>query len=300
MTGVVCVLVAALALAAGIVVGRRWGRSRGVVPPTAAPPAPALGDLLQRVFSATDEGLVVVDRSGAAVLANGRAARAGRGRRRRQPDARAVAACAEVRERRHDDRRRPVAARPARPSPGRRARQGAPAGRRLHDGRGHGHVRRRAAGGHPPRFRGQREPRAQDARGRGRAARRGRARRRRRPRRGPPVRHQDRQRGEPARQPRHRADRAVPAHRRRRAPGAVARRHRRGRGRGVGPHPALGGGRADRDRRRQADRARGRRRPDPADHRAVQPHRERDRLLARRDTRLGVAAGRRATASRSP
>ncbi len=98
MTGVVCVLVAALVLAAGIAVGRRWGRSRGVVPPTAVPSAPALGDLLQRVFSATDEGLVVVDRSGAAVLANGRACELGVvvGDR---PDARAVAACAEVRER---------------------------------------------------------------------------------------------------------------------------------------------------------------------------------------------------------
>jgi two-component system, OmpR family, sensor histidine kinase SenX3 len=98
MTGVVCVLVAALALAAGIAVGRRWGRSRGVVPPTAVPSAPALGDLLQRVFSATDEGLVVVDRSGAAVLANGRACELGVVVDDK-PDARAIAACAEVRER---------------------------------------------------------------------------------------------------------------------------------------------------------------------------------------------------------
>ena len=98
MTGVVCVLVAALALAAGIGVGRRWGRSRGVVPPTAVPSAPPLGDLLQRVFSATDEGLVVVDRSGAAVLANGRACELGVVVDDK-PDARAIAACAEVRER---------------------------------------------------------------------------------------------------------------------------------------------------------------------------------------------------------
>jgi two-component system, OmpR family, sensor histidine kinase SenX3 len=98
MTGVVCVLVAALALAAGIAVGRRWGRSRGVVPPTAVPSAPALGDLLQRVFSATDEGLVVVDRSGAAVLANGRACELGVVVDDK-PDARAIAACVEVRER---------------------------------------------------------------------------------------------------------------------------------------------------------------------------------------------------------
>jgi two-component system sensor histidine kinase SenX3 len=98
MTGVVCVLVAALALAAGIAIGRRWGRSRGVVPPTAAPPGPGLGDLLQRVFSATDEGLVVVDRSGAAVLANGRARELGVVVDDK-PDARAIAACTEVRER---------------------------------------------------------------------------------------------------------------------------------------------------------------------------------------------------------
>ena len=98
MTGLVCVLVAALALAAGIAVGRRWGRSRGVVPPTAVPSAPALGDLLQRVFSATDEGLVVVDRSGAAVLANGRACELGVVVDDK-PDARAIAACVEVRER---------------------------------------------------------------------------------------------------------------------------------------------------------------------------------------------------------
>jgi two-component system sensor histidine kinase SenX3 len=98
MTGVVCVLVAALALAAGIAVGRRWGRSRGVVPPTAVPSAPALGDLLQRVFSNTDEGLLVVDRGGAAVLANGRARELGVVVDDK-PDARAIAACAEVRER---------------------------------------------------------------------------------------------------------------------------------------------------------------------------------------------------------
>jgi two-component system sensor histidine kinase SenX3 len=98
MTGVVCVLVAALALAIGIAVGRRWGRGRGAVPPTVAPPAPALGDLLKRVFSATDEGLVVVDRGGVAVLANARARELGVvvGDK---PDARAVATCAEVRER---------------------------------------------------------------------------------------------------------------------------------------------------------------------------------------------------------
>ena len=74
MTGVLGVLVAALALAMGVAVGRRWGRGRGVVPPAGTPPmGPALGDLVERVFSATDVGLVVIDRSGVAVLANARA-----------------------------------------------------------------------------------------------------------------------------------------------------------------------------------------------------------------------------------
>ena len=255
MTGVVGVLVAALALAVGVAVGRRWGRSRGVVPPAGTPPvAPALGDLVERVFSATDVGLVVIDRSGVAVLANARARELGVVADDK-PDARAAAACAAGAGPRYRDRRRPVTVRPARPPPGRRAGARAPARRRVHDDRGDRHVRRGAAGGHPARLRGQRQPRAQDAGRRGRAARRGRARRRRRPHRGPPVRRQDRQRGQPAGQPGHRADRLVPAHRRRRPSGALARRHRRGGGRGAGPHPALGGGGAHRDRGRPADRA---------------------------------------------
>src|SRR5690242_355623 len=99
MTGLVWVLVAVLALAVGVVVGRWWGRSRGVVPPAgAAPAAPPLGDLVERAFSATDVGLVVIDRSGVAVLANARARELGvvTGDK---PDARAAAACAEVRDR---------------------------------------------------------------------------------------------------------------------------------------------------------------------------------------------------------
>ncbi len=100
MTAVVGGLVAMLAvgIALGIAVGRRWGRARGVLPPAAAPPGPALVDLLERVFSATAEGLVVVDRGGTAVLANARACELGVvvGDR---PDARAAAACAGVRER---------------------------------------------------------------------------------------------------------------------------------------------------------------------------------------------------------
>src|SRR5262245_5704304 len=103
MTGVVCVLVAVLALAAGSAIGRGWGRRRGVVPPGGAPPGPTLGDLLDRVFSATDEGLVVVDRSGVAVLVNARARELGvveTDDGGDKPDARAAAACAEARERR--------------------------------------------------------------------------------------------------------------------------------------------------------------------------------------------------------
>jgi two-component system, OmpR family, sensor histidine kinase SenX3 len=99
MTGVLCVLVAALALAVGVAVGRRWGRSRGVVPPAgAAPVAPLPSDLVERAFSATEVGLVVIDRGGVAVLANGRARELGVVTDDK-PDARAAAACAEVRDR---------------------------------------------------------------------------------------------------------------------------------------------------------------------------------------------------------
>src|SRR5262245_36088802 len=99
MTGVLCVLVAALALAVGVAVGRRWGRSRGVVPPAGtAQAAPPLGALVERAFSATGVGLVVIDQGGAAVLANERARELGVviGDK---PDARAAATCAKVRER---------------------------------------------------------------------------------------------------------------------------------------------------------------------------------------------------------
>jgi two-component system sensor histidine kinase SenX3 len=70
-----------------------------VVPPAGATPvAPPLGDLVERAFSATDIALVVIDRSGVAVLANARARELGvvTGDK---PDARAAAACAEVRDR---------------------------------------------------------------------------------------------------------------------------------------------------------------------------------------------------------
>jgi two-component system sensor histidine kinase SenX3 len=99
MTGVVCALIAALALVAGIVIGRRWRRGAVEVAPVAEPPAPGptIGDLLERVFYSTGEGLVVVDRSGQAVLSNARARELGVVEDDK-PDARAAAACAEVRE----------------------------------------------------------------------------------------------------------------------------------------------------------------------------------------------------------
>lgn len=100
MTGVVCVLFAALAFAVGLVVGRRWAPHPVAAPVESAPPAPgpAIGDLLERVFGSTDEGLVVVDRSGQVVLSNARARELGVVKDSK-PDARAAAACAQVRQR---------------------------------------------------------------------------------------------------------------------------------------------------------------------------------------------------------
>ena len=143
-------------------------------------------------------------------------------------------------------RGRPVAAGPARPPPDRRARPGAPARRRLHDGRGHRHLRRRAAGGHPARLRRQRQPRAQDAR----SARSGCS---PRPCSTPPTTPTEVRRfgtkilseSDPAGQPRHRADRAVPAHRRRTAARAVApSTSTRSCSEALAPQPALRRGRA--------------------------------------------------------
>jgi two-component system sensor histidine kinase SenX3 len=100
MTGVVCVLFAVLAFAVGIVVGRRWAPDQTTAPEETAPPdpGPAIGDLLERVFRSTDEGLIVVDRSDQAVLCNARARELGVVQDNK-PDARAVAACAQVRQR---------------------------------------------------------------------------------------------------------------------------------------------------------------------------------------------------------
>jgi two-component system sensor histidine kinase SenX3 len=100
MTGVVWILVAAVAFAVGLAVGCRWMRSRVAEPEESVSPTPgpAIGDLLERVFGSTDEGLVVVDRSGSVVLANARARELGVVQDGK-PDARAAAACAQVRQR---------------------------------------------------------------------------------------------------------------------------------------------------------------------------------------------------------
>jgi two-component system sensor histidine kinase SenX3 len=100
MTGVVWILVAAVAFAVGLAIGCRWTRGKVAEPETseAPTPGPAIGDLLERVFGSTDEGLVVVDRSGSVVLANARARELGVVQDGK-PDARAAVACAQVRQR---------------------------------------------------------------------------------------------------------------------------------------------------------------------------------------------------------
>jgi two-component system, OmpR family, sensor histidine kinase SenX3 len=100
MTGVVCVVLAVLAFAVGLVVGRRRAPDRTTAQEEGSLPAPgpAIGDLLERVFRSTDEGLVVVDRSGQVVLSNARARELGVVQDNK-PDARAAAACAQVRQR---------------------------------------------------------------------------------------------------------------------------------------------------------------------------------------------------------
>ncbi len=94
VTALLCVLLAAAALALGVVVGRRTARERPAAVPAAAEPAagPPLADLLQRVFRSSAAGLAVLSRSGDVVLHNARAVELGLVRAGR-PDARAWAAC---------------------------------------------------------------------------------------------------------------------------------------------------------------------------------------------------------------
>jgi two-component system, OmpR family, sensor histidine kinase SenX3 len=88
-----CVLLAAAALALGVLVGRRTARVRAADPPAVAPPpGPPLADLLQRVFRSSENGLAVLSRTGDVVLHNGRAVELGLVRAG-AADARAWAAC---------------------------------------------------------------------------------------------------------------------------------------------------------------------------------------------------------------
>jgi two-component system sensor histidine kinase SenX3 len=92
-----CVAIAAGALALGLALGVRLGRRRDDatrvrVEPT---PGPPVADLLQRVFRSADAGLAVLGRTGDVVLHNVRAAELGVVRDGR-PDARAAAACQKV------------------------------------------------------------------------------------------------------------------------------------------------------------------------------------------------------------
>ncbi len=97
MTAPVWVLLVAVALALGLVLGIRMGRRRVTAAPvrTEPTPGPPMADLLQRVFRSAGEGLVVLNRGGDVVLHNPRAAELGVVRARR-PDSRAIAAGQQV------------------------------------------------------------------------------------------------------------------------------------------------------------------------------------------------------------
>ncbi|MBW0092784.1 sensor histidine kinase [Pseudonocardia sp. KRD-188] len=94
VTALLCVLIAAAALALGVVVGARTARRRVEPAPVPAPPTPGppMADLLQRVFRSSDTGLAVLTRAGDVVLHNDRAVELGLVRSG-LPDARAWAAC---------------------------------------------------------------------------------------------------------------------------------------------------------------------------------------------------------------
>ncbi len=94
MTALLCVLIAAAALALGLVVGMRAGRRRDAATPTPVEPTPGppMADLLQRVFRSSDSGLAVLTRAGDVALHNTRAAELGLVRDGRA-DSRAWAAC---------------------------------------------------------------------------------------------------------------------------------------------------------------------------------------------------------------
>lgn len=94
MTALLCVLIAAAALALGVAVGLRAGRRRPAAAPTPDEPSPGppIAELLQRVLRSSESGLAVLARSGDVVLHNPRAAELGLVRDGRA-DSRAWAAC---------------------------------------------------------------------------------------------------------------------------------------------------------------------------------------------------------------
>ncbi len=100
MTAVLCVLLAAGALALGVVIGRRTapGRAAPVAPRVEPAPGPPMADLLQRVFRSSESGLAVLSPAGEVVLHNARAVELGVVRAGRV-DSRAWAACQEARRR---------------------------------------------------------------------------------------------------------------------------------------------------------------------------------------------------------
>ncbi|MHA6785538.1 sensor histidine kinase [Pseudonocardia saturnea] len=94
MTAVLCVLIAAAALALGVLIGTRSAQRRVEIVPAPVPPTPAppLADLLERVFRSSESGLAVFSRAGDVVQHNDRAEELGLVRDGRA-DARAWAAC---------------------------------------------------------------------------------------------------------------------------------------------------------------------------------------------------------------
>jgi two-component system sensor histidine kinase SenX3 len=94
VTALLCVLIAAVALALGVLIGTRTARRRVEVAAAPTPPAPGppMADLLERVFRSSEAGLAVLTRAGDVVLHNERAVELGLVRANRA-DARAWAAC---------------------------------------------------------------------------------------------------------------------------------------------------------------------------------------------------------------
>ncbi len=97
VTALLCVLIAAAALALGVAVGMRMAQRRdaAVPEPVEPTPGPPMADLLERVFRSSEAGLAVLTRAGDVVLHNPRAVELGLVRSGR-PDSRAWAGCQQV------------------------------------------------------------------------------------------------------------------------------------------------------------------------------------------------------------